>query len=51
MDQMMDRLRAMYRSTGSEVLKETEAHRRSPAGATEQEQQHQSAPGSSGASE
>ncbi|GAB2294720.1 hypothetical protein Dimus_028915, partial [Dionaea muscipula] len=51
MDQMMVTLLAMYRSSSSEVLEGTKAHRRSPTGATEQEQQHQSAPGSSGASE
>ncbi|GAB2284152.1 hypothetical protein Dimus_018619 [Dionaea muscipula] len=52
MDQMMAKLRVMYVSSGSEVLKETEAHRRSPAGLIEPQQQaQQSAPGSSGASE
>ncbi|GAB2265768.1 hypothetical protein Dimus_000804 [Dionaea muscipula] len=52
MDQMMARLRAMYRSSGSELLERIEAHRASPTRSAEQEQQaHQSTPASSGASE
>ncbi|GAB2299867.1 hypothetical protein Dimus_033918, partial [Dionaea muscipula] len=48
MDQMLARLRAMYGSTGSDILEETEAHKRS----LDQQQQHQKqhqASGSSGA--